>query len=109
MATTNVGSEPAAQARASRIPEFRSIEEEAEFWETHDLTEFEDEWEEVTDVEFARAYVPNSIVVQFDAPTVVALRELALARQIGISTLVRQWVADRLRAEETAPTVAGTE
>ena len=109
MATTDVSSEPAAQARTSRIPEFRSIEEEAEFWETHDLTEFEDEWEEVTDVEFVRAYVPNSIVVQFDAQTVAALRERALARQIGISTLIREWVADRLRAEETTPAVARTE
>ena len=109
MATTDVGREPAAQARASRIPEFRSTEEEAEFWETHDRTECEDEWEEVTDVEFVRAYVPNSIVVQFDAQTVAALRERALARQIGITTLIRQWVADRLHAEETAPTVASAE
>ena len=33
----------------SRIPHFNSIEEEAEFWDTHDSTEFEDEWEEVTE------------------------------------------------------------
>ncbi len=28
---------------ASRIPDFSSIEEEAEFWDTHDCTDFLDE------------------------------------------------------------------
>ena len=36
----------------SRIPDFASLEEEAEFWDTHDSTEFEDEWEPV-DLEVA--------------------------------------------------------
>lgn len=30
-----------------KIPKFRSEEEEAEFWDTHDTTEFWDETEEV--------------------------------------------------------------
>lgn len=43
----------AADAKVrSRIPDCRSLEEEAEFWDTHDLTEFEDEFEPV---EFAIA------------------------------------------------------
>ena len=36
------------QPAASRIPEFRSHEEEAEFWDTHDFTEFLDETRPVT-------------------------------------------------------------
>lgn len=36
------------------IPSFRSIEEEAEFWDTHDTVDFEDEWELVTDVTLVR-------------------------------------------------------
>ena len=31
----------------SKIPEFKNIEVEAEFWDTHDLTDFLDEFEEV--------------------------------------------------------------
>lgn len=31
--------------RVSRIPDFKSREEEAEFWDTHDVTEFWDELE----------------------------------------------------------------
>jgi hypothetical protein len=33
--------------KKSKIPEFKSIAEEAAFWDTHDTTEFEDEFEDV--------------------------------------------------------------
>lgn len=33
------------EQKKSRIPEFKSIEEEAEFWDTHDITDFLDELE----------------------------------------------------------------
>lgn len=36
----------------SEIPEFESIQEEAEFWDTHDTTEFLDEFEEADNVVF---------------------------------------------------------
>jgi hypothetical protein len=35
-----------------KIPECASIEELAEFWETHDITDFEDQLEEVTEPVF---------------------------------------------------------
>jgi hypothetical protein len=37
-----------------RLPHTDSIEELARFWDTHDLTEFEHELEEVTEPIFAR-------------------------------------------------------
>jgi hypothetical protein len=37
--------EPGTRAPAKRrLPEFKSIEEEAEFWDTHDTTDFEEEF-----------------------------------------------------------------
>jgi hypothetical protein len=38
-----------------RIPQADSIQELAEFWDTHDVTDFEDELEEVTESVFVRA------------------------------------------------------
>jgi hypothetical protein len=40
------------RAKRGKIPEFKSIQEEAEFWDAHDMTEFLDEFEEVDDVVF---------------------------------------------------------
>lgn len=34
-----------------KIPEFKSLEEERRFWQSHSFTEFLDETEEVPDVE----------------------------------------------------------
>ena len=31
------------ERKKSRIPEFKTIEEEAEFWDTHDLADYWDE------------------------------------------------------------------
>ncbi|HEY7348021.1 MAG TPA: CopG family antitoxin [Ktedonobacterales bacterium] len=36
-----------SEQHPSRIPHFASREEEAAFWDTHDITEFEDELEPV--------------------------------------------------------------
>jgi len=33
----------------SKIPKFKSEEEEAKFWDTHDLTNYLDEFEEVNE------------------------------------------------------------
>jgi hypothetical protein len=35
-----------------KVPEFKSLEAERRFWQTHSFTEFLDETEEVSDVEF---------------------------------------------------------
>ena len=37
-----------------KIPETDSIQELASFWDTHDLTDFEDQLEEVTEPVFER-------------------------------------------------------
>ena len=93
MTSTETETKPVTK---SRIPTFQTVEEEAEFWDTHDTTEFEDEFEEVTDVTFVRGWTPNSIVVQLDEPTLAALTERAFAQNIGVTTLVRQWIHERL-------------
>ena len=41
-----------------KIPQFDSIQEMAHFWDTHDLTDFEDELEEVNEPIFVRETVP---------------------------------------------------
>jgi hypothetical protein len=49
-----------AVTKKSLVPEFKSYAEEAEFWDTHDITEFEDETHPV-EVRFVR---PSSESVQ---------------------------------------------
>ncbi|NSW84575.1 MAG: hypothetical protein HPY90_15350 [Syntrophothermus sp.] len=77
------------------VPEFKSIEEMAEFWDTHDATEFA-----AGEVE-AVEYKPKRLVltVRFDAGDMLAIsRE---ARRLGMdrSTFVRMAVKRYFEAQ----------
>ena len=92
----------------SRIPVFKTIEEEAEFWDTHDLTEFEDELEEVTDVKFVvtRGRPTKSLTVRLAPDTLEELTKLAREHGVAASRLVRLWIAERLYEQKRRPSRA---
>jgi CopG antitoxin of type II toxin-antitoxin system len=84
--------------RDRRIPEFRSVEEAAEFFDTHDTTEFEDEWEEFTDVRFQAAQPKDGVWLRFGDETLAALTNLAREQMTSPAVLARRWILERLHA-----------
>jgi predicted DNA binding CopG/RHH family protein len=80
-----------------RIPAFASKEEEAAFWDTHDTTDYEEEFRPVT-VRFARN-LSHPLTIRLDPETIAELREQAHAKGIGPTTLARMWLLERLRTE----------
>jgi len=46
----NKGKNGAKPKTNPSLPKFKSLEEEVEFWEIHDLTDYRDYWREVKDV-----------------------------------------------------------
>jgi len=83
----------------SKIPGFETYEEEAEFWDTHDTTEFEDEFEPA-EATFAQSLVRRGLTVPLDAQTIELLQRLAREKKTEPATLVRIWILDRMRAEK---------
>jgi hypothetical protein len=81
----------------SRIPEFKSPEEEVAFWDTHDTTEFENEWKEVK-IKFDVPLV-HVLQVELAAKVIDALSAVGQAQGLNASTLARQWLEERLEAE----------
>ena len=51
--------------KKSKLPKTDSIQKLAEFWDTHDLTDFEDELEEVAEPIFVRG---SAIKVHLESP-----------------------------------------
>ena len=88
---------PATRTK-SRIPRFRSLAEEAEFWDTHDSTEFEDEFKEVK-IRVARPLV-HVLAVRLDAKTIDQLAAVGRKKGVGPSTLARMWLLERLEREK---------
>jgi predicted DNA binding CopG/RHH family protein len=84
------------------IPQFKTIAEEAEFWDTHDTTDFEDEFTPVK-VRFAK-HLSEGITIRLDPGTLAQLRSRAHEKGLGPTTLARMWILERLqRHEAVAP------
>jgi CopG antitoxin of type II toxin-antitoxin system len=77
----------------SKLPKIDSIEKLAEFWDTHDLTDFEDELEEVTEPVFVRG---RDMKVHLNSKEAEAVRKMA--QRVGLSPeeLIRNWVLQQL-------------
>lgn len=79
----------------SRIPEFKNREEEALWWETHDLADYQDEFKTIK-VRFAKN-LSEGLHIRLDPETLTKLRVEAKEKGIGPTTLVRMWVKEQLR------------
>jgi predicted DNA binding CopG/RHH family protein len=86
--------------KKSRIPEFKSREEEARFWDTHS---FADYWDELKPVKVRVAKnLSEGITIRFDRETLNSLRKEAAHKGIGATTLIRMWILERLNQHNTA-------
>jgi len=82
--------------KARKIPESDSVEELARFWDTHDLTDFEDLLESVPKRVFERR--PETVIpVRLRRQEVEEVKRVAKTRGVQESTLLRQWVREKLR------------
>lgn len=74
-----------------KIPDTDSIRELADFWDTHDLTEFETELEEVKGPVFTSA-----LRVPLNAEERLAIRRMATSRGVPEAEIIREWVQEKL-------------
>ena len=78
-----------------QLPQTDSIQELAQFWDTHDVTDFENDLEEVTEPIF----VPRiAIRLDLESKEAEAVRRLAEAKGIADAELIRGWVREKIGA-----------
>ena len=81
--------------KSLKLPRIDSIEELAQFWDTHDLTAFAEELEEVTEPVFERT--PTTVIPLLLQPQELeAVKRAAQARGVEEAALVREWVLEKL-------------
>lgn len=83
--------------KARKIPSTDSIEELARFWDTHDLTDFEDQLEEVGNPVFERTS-GTAVTVHLRPHEAKAVKQVAKTKRVREATLLRRWVIEKLRA-----------
>ena len=81
----------------SKMPQTDSVTELAHFWDAHDLTEFNDEIEEVKTSVFERGS-QNVLRVTLPPNEAAALHRAAESRGLGDTELVREWLSEKLHA-----------
>lgn len=82
------------------IPDFKSIEEEAAFWDTHDLADYWDEFKPV-EVRVAKS-LSIGLHIRLDPANASELRTVAREKGVGSSTLARMWILEHLKQEREA-------
>ncbi|MBM3209237.1 hypothetical protein FJZ40_03010 [Candidatus Shapirobacteria bacterium] len=84
--------------KARKIPIFKSVAEEARFWDTHDVTDYLGELKEVKAAFAPLTPKEETLTIRIQAALKRKLENLAQSYGINLSTLLRIWLIDRLKA-----------
>lgn len=76
------------------VPEFKSYKEEANFWDSHSLADYQDLLKPVK-FKFAKN-LSTPLTIRMDEKTLNKLREEAHKKGIGPTTLARMWIMERI-------------
>ena len=84
----------------SDVPSFTNREEEATFWDTHDVSDY---WDELKQIKLkVSKNLSKGITIRFDEETLEILRQQAHRKGIGPTTLARMWILERLQSNSTS-------
>ncbi len=92
-----------------KIPDFQSLEEASEFWDTHSITDYLDDLVDVdVEAEFGRPErVPVAVYLAPEAVT--QLEAVAKRRGMDYQTMLRVWLMERLAAQPSLEAVGVNE
>ncbi len=79
----------------NKIPQSDSIQELAQFWDSHDVTDFEGELEEVIEPVFERE---TAVMIHLSSQDAEVVKELANSKGIEDAELIREWVAEKVHS-----------
>jgi len=90
-----------------KVPEFRTEEEEARFWDEHDSTEFIEDFEpveielspELEDEILSKRELKKPITLRLEPSQIDAVKRIAVKKGLPYQTLIRLWITERIRTE----------
>ena len=85
------------QSPDNPIPQFATREEEAEFWDTHDFTDYWDELEPANVVVSPNLTSSILLTLDLEGESLTRLCEKADTLGVNIETLARTWILERLK------------
>ncbi|MEK7502430.1 MAG: CopG family antitoxin [Patescibacteria group bacterium] len=87
--------------KKNRIPKFKTYKEEVKFWDTHNITDFTDETEDV-DIIFELDKPRNeTLIVRLQKDFKDKLEKTARSKGLNVSTLARMWLTEKLQSSRS--------
>ena len=83
----------------AKIPKFKSLEEESEFWDTHSIVDYLEDTKEVKGHFIDARPVKKLVSIRFDPSLIAAARRIARTKGVGYQTLLRMWAYEGLARE----------
>jgi hypothetical protein len=92
-----------AEGKVSSISQARTLEEMADFWDTHSLADFDDQTHEVE-----MTFDPSArrSVIGIETELMAEIRRIAKERQVSTQTLVNVWLRQRVDQMTSQPAAA---
>lgn len=83
----------------AKIPDFKTLEESAEYWDTHSFADYIDDTEPV---EMEVRFEKHKIVLDIDEELSDKLVEIARKKQQSCKKLVNSWIREKIMQEGAA-------
>lgn len=83
---------------AKKIPNFKTLEEAAEFWDTHDFEDYIGDTEPVS-IKIKIARLKKTIAVPVDLKVYERIEALAAKRGVRVEKIISSWLEQKALAE----------
>lgn len=83
--------------KVSRIPEFKSLDEEARFWDTHSFADYWDEFKDVNMVVDLQKRKEETMILRVQKNLKNKIEKIAKKRGLSVSSLIRIWLTQKLQ------------
>ncbi|MFA7300781.1 MAG: CopG family antitoxin [Candidatus Shapirobacteria bacterium] len=81
----------------SKIPDFKNYEEEANFWDTHDITDFMSEMKHVKVKFNIKVPKEETIIVRLQRPMKKKMQAIADDMGLNLSAMMRMWMIEKMK------------
>ena len=82
----------------THIPKFKSLEEEQRFWDTHSISDFEEDLKPAPHVKFIQPK-KKLVSIRLDVDQIDSIRHIAHRKGLGYLTLLRHWITQHIGKE----------
>lgn len=88
--------------KPKKIPEFRNEDEEAEFWASHDFTEYHDMSKVVINPNFPNLKPSTKVItLRVNESLLHSLKRIAHKKDVPYQSLIKIYLSEKVREEES--------